>query len=191
MNKTNKITYGATLGAISIVLIVLAHYLSSPDSILYFIASIPIAIYAIKFNFIDSLIMGFSLFIVMFITTNFISSILIGIPIITIGVTLGTFKRKELNIYLGIIISITVSLLFDCLVTYTFSNLFGVDFVNEIKEIYNVIFTSFGLSVELAYKWALISIPLVLFIFSVTKVIFINVLFSFISKKLNILKKDV
>lgn len=173
--NTKSLTYGAVLGAMSIVFALIANYLNSPDSLFYFLVSVPVVYYTYKFKFSDSCVLISSITIICLLVTNPITCFLLTLPCLLIGLLLGlSFRRSKVFIFLAIILSFS----FDLVVTYNFAVFFGVDFILSIEEMM-MLLTGSTFAVDLAVSL----IPSFLLFYAIIKVMFIYVISSFVIKR--------
>ena len=97
MNKKEikALTYGASIGAIYAILLIILRYSTPNDSLVSFIIPIPLAIYAYKYSLKDGLIALIAYTILsILITGDLIKSFLVSLPNLTIGLLLAVLIKN-------------------------------------------------------------------------------------------------
>lgn len=190
MNKfdTKALTTGAMFAAIYGLLVLLTRYfLTSSDSLLYYIFPLPLALYAYKYNLKSSIITFIVIILISFIFGNPIYVLLLMLPNYLIGLSFGLLERKITNKKINYIIIFILCFIADIFSVFAYELITSVSYFSDIDPLLKIfdgfIDTDF---LKQTIKLLLIS---VLIIDSLFKTIILYMLFYLIGKRIKMVDK--
>ena len=189
MNKKEikALTYGASIGAIYAILLIILRYSTPNDSLVSFIIPIPLAIYAYKYSLKDGLIALIAYTILsILITGDLIKSFLVSLPNLTIGLLLAVLI-KNTNKKLAYLIVYLVTLILDVISTILIAKYYGFEIITDLDYMINFVTSFTNMSQSSAKELIYIIYPSVFTLYALVKTMFLVMFFKILSKRLKVI----
>ena len=137
-NQVNQITEGAMIVAlIGSVLILDRYFAGLIESFFFWLIPIPLAVYAVKHGFRNTLVVTAALIIVAFMLATWQMFVLVIFSVMT-GIIYGSFVRKDYRVLIVITLTFLVTYSYQYLSTYLLASFFNYSLDAEIEELANL-----------------------------------------------------
>lgn len=185
--KSVKIlTYGAMISAIYVVLFFIVHQFLSADSFIVILAPILLALYTFYYKEKNGAIVLVATSLACFLFMNPLMVLFLVFPNLLIGLVYGILERRQKSIILIGVIIFVVSLVVDLCTTFLLGDLFGINFIEEMKEFAQFLQNNISaIEGNNFVRFCVSLIPSIFILYSLIRSVLTILIYEMISQRLN------
>ena len=186
--KTKAITEGAVFVAIYTVIVLFTKYLFvTVDSLVYYVAPLPIAIYAARNEIKLSIITFLATIALAFIFGNPIYVLVLHIPNLIVGLAFGLFEKTRTRNILQLLITFILCFIANILSVYLFEQVTKIGYFDDVVTTVANLFKSLNTTIITNLVTGIMYAVLVFDAF--IKALLLTMLFDILVKRLGLLPK--
>lgn len=187
--QIKSITEAAVFVALYCLIAILTRYIiTGVDSFIYYIYPLPLAIYSARTKVTYSIAAGFAVVVLSFLFTNPIYVLMLMIPNVLIGLTMGILERQSNTKIINYLTVFIISLIANFISVYAYELITGISYFQDITNFVTNFFKTFiDLSTESIIQFVTILGVTVLLIDALIKTLFLYVLFTIIVQRLKLI----
>ena len=183
--QIKALTYGAVLGAIYALLVLLMRAEGGVSCFFNYLIPIPIAIYTNKYKTKNGLIALFTYTLLSFLIIDVYKSLFFCIPNLILGFLIPTLSKKlNPKLSYGLLFLCCFILEFASYVGY--AKLKGLDILAEMEIFINMMVKYADVSVEKAKKMIYLTYPATYAMIAIVKILFVIIFYRLLSKRLKL-----
>lgn len=186
-NDVRSLTEGAMFGALfAVVLVLIRFFLSSVDSLIYYILPLPLLIYTLKSKKSFAVILFFVMLALSFLIVDPYRALLLILPNLVIGLGYGLLRQKIKNNFLDYLVLFLLCVIANFLSIWAYQLIFGLSYFDTSLNDFAFLKNLFVVDDVFLARLIAITIPIVFVIDALVKTVLLNIILILINNKLHL-----